>query len=92
MKTKMKLWMLERRVDLAPGNDPWKPWYDKTFSMVVQAETESEARAIAQDHSGDESHALDSVPDPWQDPAYSTCVELKPEDKAGLVIQNYHHA
>lgn len=88
----MKLWLLENNKDLAEGNNPWKPWYDKSFAMIVRAETEEQARDIANEEAGDENNELDSVPAPWKDPSYSTCVELTAEGEAGLIIQEFMQA
>ena len=44
----MALWLLEARDDLEKGNDPWEPWYDKTFGMVIRGASEKEIREIAQ--------------------------------------------
>lgn len=40
----MKLWLL-RPID--PHGGLWDPWFDKIFGFVVRAETETEARTLA---------------------------------------------
>jgi len=47
----MKLWLLRPRV-LEDTFDPWEPWYDKAFGFVVRAETEKDARQMAQERAG----------------------------------------
>jgi len=95
----MRLWLLENNkalsnnpCDPACKLNPWHPWYDKAFSMVIRAETEEQARGIAHIQAGDENNELDSVPAPWKDPAYSTCVELTAEGEAGLIMREYRQA
>ena len=69
----MKLWLIEARSEELPKEDnPWVPWYDKVFGMVVRSETEEAAREEAGHHSGDEGKR------PWGDSKYSTCIELLP--------------
>ncbi|MBI4029157.1 MAG: hypothetical protein HY376_02220 [Candidatus Blackburnbacteria bacterium] len=52
----MKLWLLKPREDVLEKDEdnPWDPWYDKTFGWVIRADTEEEARSIAQNQGGDE--------------------------------------
>jgi hypothetical protein len=73
----------DRECDDLP--DPWQPWYDKCFKMVVRAETEQEARNVAQEHGKDETsvspvhHNVDdrirnrSV---WTDSNLTECIPL----------------
>ncbi|MGO9913727.1 MAG: hypothetical protein ACLQIB_03300, partial [Isosphaeraceae bacterium] len=42
-----KLWILEPRRDLTSGDNPWSPWFDKCFGMIVEAASEASARSIA---------------------------------------------
>lgn len=84
----MKLWLLRP----IAGHGLWEPWYDKAFGFVVRAETEKEARAIAQANGGDETRGdvgyERSVP-VWTDPIHSTCVELTADGEEGLVIMDF---
>lgn len=89
----MKLWLL------LPGNNgiAWSPWYDKAFGFVVRAETEDEARKLANANGGDETgpiteHVYRTGGDPWLDPSQSTCVELTPEGEAGVILRDYASA
>ena len=80
----MKLWIL-RPVEIRPyQDDPWKPWYDKTFGIVIRAETEDAARALAFDevHGAEES-------DVWTNPKYTTCKELLAEGEEEYIIQDF---
>lgn len=93
----MKLWLLEAREDLPEMDDPWEPWYDKAFGFIVRAETEQEARQIANSSGGDEVGPISTEVyrtggDPWLDDKYSTCVELMPDGAPGLLMRNYASA
>ena len=90
VESDMKLWLIRPVENLAQdNNNPWEPWYDKAFGFVVRADTESEARNMAHDQSGDESARTRA---PWLDAVYSTCAELLPEGPAGVVMQDFHAA
>lgn len=97
----MKLWLLRPLEHLQAGhnvdNNPWSPWYDKTFGFVVRAKTEQEARQLAQANGSDEIKGFDHNQkfvnwQPWLDPAYSTCVELTAEGEAGVIIEDHARA
>ena len=75
----MKLWILEP-IEL------WNPWYDRAFGFVVQAETETDARAIAADHCGDEGRAA------WGSSDETTCIELEAGESPGVVMRDFHSA
>ena len=49
----MKLFHLYPKENIE-GENPWSPWYDKAFGFVVRAETEEEARKLANEEGGDE--------------------------------------
>ena len=90
----MKLWLLcpndkYLKIGAHPEIDnPWDPWYDKAFGFVIRAESESEARRIAQNGSGTES---DDGP-VWLSSEYSTCQELRPTGPAGCIIRDVARA
>ena len=91
----MKLWLLRPQPDLEQS--PWEPWYDKAFGFVVRAETEQEARELADEHGGDERRDMarfleTSRPDAWSNPVYSTCIELAVEGKAEMIIRDFKSA
>ncbi len=83
----MKLYLLKAREDLPDNetNNPWKPWYDKSFGFVIRASNELSARQFAHENAGEENnHAT-----PWLCNKYSTCVELLPEGKAGVILKRF---
>ena len=95
----MKLWLLKARRDLPKEDNPWDPWYDKCFGMVVIASTRKEARLIAHRNAGDENRGefLDEIISkttrPWLHPKYSTCVELKPPySKEEVILKDFKSA
>jgi len=93
----MKLWILRPNKQLPEGEDPWEPWYDKTFGFVVRAETEKEARKLANAEGGAETGAAShnvyrKGGDPWLDPAFTSCLELTSDDEAGVVIEDHRAA
>ena len=89
----MKLWLLKCQNDdvlKKLPNNPWEPWYDKCFSMVVCAETEQEARKLAQSKGRDEMD--EGIPDVWTNPEYSTCESLETVNTPGVIIQDVRHS
>ena len=88
----MKLFLLRPVKDL-PNENPWEPWYDKTFGFVVRAENHVTARHLADEAGGDEtSFRSDGSDHPWLDPKFSTCVELLKDGGAEVVINDHHSA
>ena len=92
----MKLWLLRPREDIRE-NDPWEPWYDKTFGFVVRAETEQDARMIANASGGDETGPISHDTyrhggDPWLSPEFSSCEELSPTGTAQMILADHHSA
>lgn len=85
----MKLWNIKAREDLGRQNNPWKPWFDKNFGFVVRAETEIDARKMADNAACDENSEIDSIRSPWLSPDYSTCVELTAEGEPGIIITDF---
>ena len=88
----MKLWKLEPRDiylrDEPNPDNPWRPWYDKMFKVIVRAEDEESARRWANHVGGEET--IDHQP--WLDAKYSTCEELLPDGEEGLIIRNVRYA
>lgn len=88
-----KIWIL--RPIHTTGDDPWDPWYDKSFGFIVRAETEDDARKFAHKDAGDEnrgeflSKKIAKTKKPWLDPKYSTCVELGAEGDAGVLMKDF---
>lgn len=89
----MKLWLLRPADNLKKGDDPWEPWYDKCFGMVIRAKTEQEARDVANQNAGDENVGINAkTKTPWLDEKYSTCEILTNAGEAGLIIRDYASA
>jgi len=98
----MKLWLLRPMPGLLYGDNPWEPWYDKCFGLVICAASEERARQIADDDAGDENsgyhfdHDLRRVPyctkHPWLNPKYSSCAQLVPTEEGGVIIRDFHSA
>ena len=85
----MKLWILEPKKGLSGNSNPWEPWYDKAFGFIVRAETEQEAREIAEENAGDESWSGRKT---WMKPELSTCIELSEDGEKGLVLRDFASA
>ena len=85
-----KLYLLKSRTDLASNKNPWEPWYDCTFQMVVRAHDETEARKIAGEYGGEEVRQAKSKrinpDDVWGSDKYSTCEELTADGEPDLII------
>ncbi len=94
----VKLWVLRAIERLPPGTEsPWEPWYDKTFGFVVRAETEADARALANANGSHETGPISREiyrigGDPWLDPLFSTCEELTPEGRAEVILMDHRSA
>jgi len=92
--TSGKLWLLEARLNLPAGDDPWEPWYDKMFSVVVRAKSARGARVLAQGDCGSEAYNMFlGVPTcntttPWLDKKYSTCKVLKASGAEAVIIRD----
>ena len=95
----MKLYLL-RPINPDVEGSPWKPWYDKAFGFVVRAETELEARTLADEDAGNENVVIDweSEPmistHPWLDPNLSTCIELGPgvDQPSEIILRDFASA
>lgn len=81
----MTLWLLRPKPEEErPGRDPWNLRWDCYYGFVVRAETEQEARNLA-DKRGDES----ARGNPWQDPAYTTCTPLSADGPAEVIMEDF---
>lgn len=79
------------------GENPWDPWYDKVHGFIIRAESEEEARKIANQNGGDETGPIKYTVyrtggDPWLDANFSDCVELTNEGDKGVIIRDYASA
>lgn len=91
----MKLWLLRPVTGLKENDNPWEPWYNKSFGFVVRSETEEKARLLAHTNAGNENHGfflgnkISNTNEPWNDPNYSSCVELLSEGNAEVVMMDF---
>ena len=85
----MKLWILRAIDGLPDDNNPWHPWYDCTFGMVIRADTEKQARQKAQDEGSPETEYW---PEAWTSHKLSTCRELLPDGDEDIIIEDSHWA
>lgn len=90
----MRLWILKARMDLPKDDDPWNPWYDKTFGMVIRAKDEEQARALAHQSGSGETYSPGGRGDatPWLQPKYSTCEPLTARGPIGLILEDHRAA
>lgn len=100
------IWVLRPRDDRDCEWDPWSPWYDKNFGFIVTAETEEEAREIAQNNAGDETTRVTGDPfgdgreyergvPVWTDPELSICApiqEYTESEGAGVLMEDFARA
>jgi len=76
-----------RKFGNAVDNDPWELWFTKAFGFVVRAETELEARCIADNNAGDENSSAGRHP--WLNDADSVCLELTADGPAGEIMRDF---
>ncbi len=93
----MKLWLIRPVDGLGEKDDPWEPWFDKSFGFVVRAETEDRARQIANANGDDEVCSKYTQPrplkcDPWLHERYSTCTELTPDGGEDIIMKDFARA
>jgi len=92
----MKLWLL--RPIRNKGDDPWEPWFNKSFGFVGRAASQDEARTFADAEAGDENRGeflgskIASTKHPWLDEKYSTCDPLLNDGMPGVVMQDFKSA
>lgn len=82
-----KIYLIEALKFFPEGYNPWDPWYDKMFTVIVIAQSEQEARLLAAEESGDEGR------DAWLDKKYSRCKEVIPdESNVGVICIDFARA
>jgi hypothetical protein len=96
----MQLWLLRPRFDvLARPAHPWTPPWDKTMGVLVRAETEPEARQLAQTKAGNEGRGIyrvfgideDEVAEHvWLTFKWTTCDELTAVGEPGVILVVRH--
>lgn len=91
----MELWLLRPAKNLHYNDNPWEPWYNKSFGFVVRAENEQEAREMANSEAGNENRGkflgrkIAGTKTPWLDSRYSTCIKLTKKGKKGIIIEDF---
>ena len=100
--SEVKLWLLTPKENLPDDDNPWKPWYDKCFGMVIREETEERARETATWMSREECNTenYEEIPwirkeayaNAWKDSRYSDCIELKPEGEPKTILMDVKSA
>ena len=95
----MKLWILKAKEDLPSDDNPWDPWYDKCFAMVIRAKSEIRARGLAHDYAHAEkagqflNQTIAHTTSPWTDSKYSTCdILYSSKGEETLIIQDVANA
>lgn len=93
----MKLWILKPREELLNDDEretdnPWEPWFDKCFGIVVEAENEARAREVAADDTSKYGWGGQWGRKPYTESRYSTCEELLPTGAERVVIKDEHWA
>ena len=91
----MELYLLEpkdkyKNDEVDNKENPWSPWYDKTFGFVIAAESEKEARKIAdkRNHKWYSSHGSKHYEGLWLDDNYAKCINLKNINDKGIVLSD----
>jgi hypothetical protein len=92
----MQLWLLLPRAEvLARPAHPWTPPYDKTFGVLVRAETEADARRLAQTKAGHEGLGIyqklgapegEVASDVWLDTAWTSCEVPEAAGEPGVIL------
>ena len=93
----MKLWILKPQDNLpVDSSNPWVPWYDKTFGLIIRAETEEKAREMASGSISDvdvgtytDDWSFVCTLKPWSDKRYSSCSELGPNGEEGIIMRDF---
>ena len=77
----MALWLLKPKENLVENY--WDNPYDKQHGFVIRAQSETEARRIAQENAAQESFR-ESV---WLDPTITECTQVQPEGNSALILE-----
>jgi hypothetical protein len=101
-RPRMKLWLLTPHPHvLARKVNPWRPWYDKVFATAVRAESEKQARELAQIQAGHEGLGIyqvlgmdeeETALTVWLDEEYTRCVPLATQGRPGVVVTDRREA
>jgi hypothetical protein len=98
----MQLWILRPQLEVLEREaHPWTPPWDKTMGVLVRAETEEDARRLAQTKAGFEGEGIyarlglteDEVAEKvWLAEKWTVCEELTPDGEAGVILVVRHGA
>jgi len=98
----MKLWVLRPRLEVLEREaHPWTPPFDKTMAVLVRAETEADARGLAQTNAGNEGQGIyarwglsedELAEDVWLESEWTICNELTAEGDPGVILVVRHRA
>lgn len=80
----MALWLLKA---IDPNGGPWSPFPDKTFGLIVRAETEEAARRIA-----GEVPFIDPGSEVWADNSLVLCSRLTDDGAEGVILVDTREA
>jgi hypothetical protein len=86
---KTAIWILEKRDDLPDGDDPWEPWYDRCFGLVIEASDESSARAIAHESCVTDYQTILRDRQVFLDPMYTKCLKLEPTGHERTILADF---
>jgi hypothetical protein len=100
MIAKMKALYILRPKACEPKDDPWDPWFDKCFGFVIVAESEDEARQLADKEAGDENRGsflrakTADTNHPWLDSKYTSCELLTADsvDSPTVIMKDFASA
>jgi hypothetical protein len=81
----MRLWLLQPK---EPGKGPWAG-YDVAEGFVIRAETEAQARRMAQEHGGDECSWWPARHPTWLNEELTTCTPLAEDGEAGVILRDF---
>lgn len=97
-----RIWILKPRVFDADGmpdcvaswrewerDNPWDSKYNKVFGFVIEAATEQDARAIADNEAGAENEHS-HWPHPWLNQGITVCEELTPTGMSRVVLTDFY--
>jgi hypothetical protein len=98
----MALWLLRPRDEvLARSSHPWTPTFDKVVGLVIRAQDEPAARALAQAHAGHEGLGVyrelgasedEVASDVWLNSTWTSCDELEVEGESGVILVDKREA
>lgn len=89
----MQLWIIRPVENLPEQNDPWFEKYDIALGFVVRAESEGQARILADRFAGSNDGTFHNGyrwVNPWLETDYSTCEPLSHEGEEGVIIMDYY--